>query len=166
MFIILRKLNSKCPGNRYLERAFVRISRPSDWRVKSISNTVESARPTKHDIHRQLLLNSILRLDANMSANSKPRNAVVFSVKTHTKTHNGDISCMCDKNTVFIPGTWCLCNTELGHSAANESRRKWTGWKTLANHSTANETRSWRTPWRTWLCECMCTDRWYICLSL
>ena len=46
--------------------AFVRISRPSDSGVKSISNTVESAKPTKHDINFDLLLNSILRFDASI----------------------------------------------------------------------------------------------------
>jgi len=49
------------------ELAFVSISRPSDCGVKSTSNTVESAKPTKHDIHFDLLRSSILRFDANIS---------------------------------------------------------------------------------------------------
>jgi len=48
------------------ELAFVSISRPSDCGVKSISNTVKSAKPTKHDIHFDLLLSSFLRFEANI----------------------------------------------------------------------------------------------------
>jgi len=88
--------------NVVLKLTFVSISRPSDCGEKPISNTVESAKPTKHDIHFDLLLSSILRFEANIFTKTT-KDFTTLRRPTTLKLAKNDLSCE-NYYALFISG--------------------------------------------------------------